>query len=85
MLLDVISYSGIQSIIQSASANKSQVESAAASDTDAVDPFVEVATDPAPTSEFTQESEELDTTEAVAENFINSSLALSSASGGNNV
>eukprot|EP01036_Dinobryon_divergens_P025948 gene25948-34547_t len=74
-------FSGIQSIIQSASANKSQVESAAASDTDTVDPFVEVAADPAPTSEFTQESEELDTTEAVAENFINSSLALSSASG----
>ena len=88
MLLDAISYSGIQSIIQSAAASKPQVESAAATtdtDNNTVDPFVEVAESapaPALTSESSQESEDADASEAVSENFINSSLLLSSASGG---
>ena len=78
----MVSFAGIQSIIQSAAVNKPTVESAAA-ETDSVDTFTEVANvaDFAPVSESTQESEDANTSEADTENFINSSLAVSSFGG----
>ena len=80
----MVSFAGIQSIIQSAAVNKPTVESTTATaETDSVDPFTEVANvaDFAPVSESTQESEDANTSEADTENFINSSLAVSSFGG----
>ncbi len=78
------SFAGIQSIIQSAAVNKPTVESTTATaETNSVDTFTEVANvaDFAPVSESTQESEDANTSEADTENFINSSLAVSSFGG----